>query len=110
MRTLGRLLEHREIRHVLLHHIGHADVDAREGLLGAFEREGVRWVSLERALEVPFYRLDPDIADAEAMEADPSLHRPGLLRPRALTLAAPLDRRLRSMAKRRRQNWTPVSM
>jgi peptidoglycan/xylan/chitin deacetylase (PgdA/CDA1 family) len=62
MRALGKILEQRELRHVLLLHLGVADVDALDGLLTAYEREGVRWVTLERALADPFYAQDPDIA------------------------------------------------
>jgi hypothetical protein len=61
MRALGQTLEGREIRQVVLLHLGIADVDALDGLLTAYEREGVKWVSLDRALEDPFYAVDPDI-------------------------------------------------
>jgi peptidoglycan-N-acetylglucosamine deacetylase len=64
MRRLGQALEHRELRHVLLLHLGAADADALDELLTAFEREGVTWVSLERALADPFYAFDPDLASA----------------------------------------------
>jgi peptidoglycan-N-acetylglucosamine deacetylase len=62
MRALGQQLEHRELRHVLLLHLGVADVDALDDLLTAYERLGVKWVTLDRALEDPFYAFDPDVA------------------------------------------------
>ncbi len=83
MRALGLQLEHRELRHVLLLHLGVAEVDALDGLLTAYEHEGVRWVSLGRALDDPFYAIDPDqgfrggaafpylVAKARGVEARP---------------------------------------
>lgn len=62
MRELGQQLEHREVRQVLLLHLGIADVEALDGLLTAYEREGAHWVTLERALADPFYAVDPDVA------------------------------------------------
>jgi peptidoglycan/xylan/chitin deacetylase (PgdA/CDA1 family) len=58
MRDLGQKLVHREVRHILLLHIGSADADAIEDLLTAYEREGVKWIDLERALADDYYRLD----------------------------------------------------
>jgi hypothetical protein len=58
MRELGHALVHREVRQVLLLHIGAADADAIEDLLTAYEREGVKWIDLERALADDYYRLD----------------------------------------------------
>jgi peptidoglycan-N-acetylglucosamine deacetylase len=59
MRELTRSLVQREVRHVLLLHIGAADADAIEALLTAYEREGVRWIDLRTALADPFYSIDP---------------------------------------------------
>lgn len=59
MRELGRALAQREVKHVLLLHAGVADADTIEALLTAYEREGVRWVSLPAALADPFYAMDP---------------------------------------------------
>jgi peptidoglycan/xylan/chitin deacetylase (PgdA/CDA1 family) len=58
-REIGRLLVGREIKHVLLLHVGAADADAIEDLLTAYEREGVRWIDLPAALADPFYAMDP---------------------------------------------------
>jgi len=58
MRLLGYRLVHREVRQILLLHIGAADADAIEDLLTAYEREGVKWIDLRRALADDYYRLD----------------------------------------------------
>lgn len=83
MRALGQTLEHRELRHVLLLHLGVAEVDGLDDLLTAYEREGVKWVTLGRALDDPFYAIDPDrgfkggaafpylVAKARGVEARP---------------------------------------
>lgn len=39
-----------------------AGADALDGLLTAYEREGVRWIDLPTALADPFYAMDPNIA------------------------------------------------
>lgn len=62
MRAVTRALTGREIKHVLVLHIGAADADALDGLLTAYEREGVRWIDLPTALADPFYTIDPNIA------------------------------------------------
>jgi peptidoglycan/xylan/chitin deacetylase (PgdA/CDA1 family) len=59
VRELTRSLVQREVRHVLLLHIGAADADAIDALLTAYEREGVRWIDLRTALADPFYTIDP---------------------------------------------------
>jgi peptidoglycan/xylan/chitin deacetylase (PgdA/CDA1 family) len=61
MRELTRRLAGREIRHVLLLHLGVADADALDDLLTAYEHAGVRFVSLQEALSDPFYDLDPGV-------------------------------------------------
>jgi peptidoglycan/xylan/chitin deacetylase (PgdA/CDA1 family) len=58
MRKLTRALVGRDIRHILLLHIGAADAAAIDALLTAYEREGVQWVDLPTALADPFYSLD----------------------------------------------------
>jgi peptidoglycan/xylan/chitin deacetylase (PgdA/CDA1 family) len=58
MRELGHRLVHREVRQILLLHIGAADADAIEDLLTAYEREGVKWIDLQRALADEYYQLD----------------------------------------------------
>jgi peptidoglycan-N-acetylglucosamine deacetylase len=59
MRELTRALEQREVRHVLLLHLGVADQDALDELLTKYEREGVRWIDLPTALADPFFAQDP---------------------------------------------------
>lgn len=90
MRALGRQLTGGEIRHVLLLHLGVADVDALDALLTALEHEGARWVSLDRALDDPFYAGDPDIpfaggaafpyvvARARGVKVEPPIYARGL--------------------------------
>lgn len=63
IRELTFSLMQREVRHVLLLHIGAADADAADELLTAYEKQGVKWVDLRTALLDPIYLLDPgDIA------------------------------------------------
>jgi peptidoglycan/xylan/chitin deacetylase (PgdA/CDA1 family) len=59
MRALGRELAEHEVHQVLLLHAGAADADAIEELLGAYEREGARWVDLPTALADPLFATDP---------------------------------------------------
>ena len=56
---MTRLLAGRDVKHVLLLHVGAADADAIDELLTAYEREGVRWIDLPTALSDPFYAEDP---------------------------------------------------
>jgi peptidoglycan/xylan/chitin deacetylase (PgdA/CDA1 family) len=55
MRVVTRLLAGREVKHVLLLHVGAADAEAMDALLTAYEAEGVRWIDLPTALRDPFY-------------------------------------------------------
>ncbi|EYF02501.1 polysaccharide deacetylase family protein [Chondromyces apiculatus] len=48
----------RPIKHVLLLHVGAFDARAMDRLLTAYEKEGVRWVSLDEALSDPVYATD----------------------------------------------------
>jgi peptidoglycan/xylan/chitin deacetylase (PgdA/CDA1 family) len=61
MRALTRELTGRDVRQVLLLHIGVADADALDDLLTAFEQAGVRWIALPEALADPFYAVDPGV-------------------------------------------------
>ncbi len=90
MRDLGRALVGREVRHVLLLHVGVADADAMDALLTAYEREGVVWIDLRSALADPFYAMDPGeparygaalpyrIAKARGVSAPPAVFARGL--------------------------------
>jgi peptidoglycan-N-acetylglucosamine deacetylase len=59
IRRVTREMLGRDIKHVLLLHIGAADADAIDDLLTAFEKEGVRFIDLPTALDDPIYRVDP---------------------------------------------------
>jgi len=58
IRELSRTLMHREVRQVLLLHIGAAVADSVEDLLNAYERQGVRWIDLRTALADGIYGLE----------------------------------------------------
>jgi peptidoglycan-N-acetylglucosamine deacetylase len=85
MRELSRAIMHREVRHVLLLHIGVADADVIEDLLVAYEKQHVKWIDLRTALADPFYGLDSGpparygaafpyrLAKARAMDALPAI-------------------------------------
>ncbi len=59
VRGICERLVHRDIRYVLLLHVGASEAAAIDDLLSAYEREGVRWVDLPTALADPFYAEDP---------------------------------------------------
>jgi peptidoglycan/xylan/chitin deacetylase (PgdA/CDA1 family) len=59
MRELTHTLEQREVRQVLVLHLGVADQDVLDELLTSYEREGVRWIELPTALADPFFAQDP---------------------------------------------------
>jgi hypothetical protein len=61
VRALTQTLTGRDVRHVLLLHIGAAEADAMDELLTAYEREGVRLVDVRTALADPFYAIDPHL-------------------------------------------------
>jgi peptidoglycan/xylan/chitin deacetylase (PgdA/CDA1 family) len=63
MRELSRMLVQREVRQVLLLHIGVSQADAVEDLLTVYEKQGVKWIDLRTALADPMYDTDPgDVA------------------------------------------------
>ncbi len=59
MQALTQELEQRAVPQVLLLHAGVADADAIDELLTRYEREGVRWIELGKALADPFFSQDP---------------------------------------------------
>jgi peptidoglycan/xylan/chitin deacetylase (PgdA/CDA1 family) len=59
VRALTQKLAGRDVRHVLLLHVGAAEAEALDATLTAYEREGVRFVELREALADPFYAEDP---------------------------------------------------
>jgi peptidoglycan/xylan/chitin deacetylase (PgdA/CDA1 family) len=57
--TLRRLAG-RPVPHVLLLHAGAFDAHMLDRLLGAYEKAGVRWITLDQALADPVYQREPD--------------------------------------------------
>jgi peptidoglycan/xylan/chitin deacetylase (PgdA/CDA1 family) len=55
---IAQLVAGREVRHILLLHIGAMDADQMDALLTSYEEAGVKWISLEKALEDPLYAQD----------------------------------------------------
>jgi peptidoglycan-N-acetylglucosamine deacetylase len=64
--AVGRALEGRPVRHVLLLHLGHLDADAVDQLLSDYERLGVRWVTLAHAQEDAIYARNPNVLEGGA--------------------------------------------
>lgn len=69
IRGLTQRVVGRDVKHILLLHIGAADADAMDELLTALEAEGVRFIDLPTALTDPIYTDDPD----QPMKAGASL-------------------------------------
>lgn len=83
-RELTRRIAGRDVKHVLLLHIGAADAYSIDALLTAYEREGVRWIDLPTALADPFYAADPHLATrAGAAFPYPLSKAKGIARPPA---------------------------
>ena len=57
--TLRRLTG-RKVPHVLLLHAGAFDAHILDRLLSVYEKENVRWIPLDEALEDPVYQREPD--------------------------------------------------
>jgi peptidoglycan/xylan/chitin deacetylase (PgdA/CDA1 family) len=51
----------RDIKHILLLHIGAFDAAILDDLIGAYRRAGVRMVGLKAAMADPVYALDPNV-------------------------------------------------
>jgi peptidoglycan/xylan/chitin deacetylase (PgdA/CDA1 family) len=62
VRAITRSLAQREVRQVLLLHVGAATADALDDLLTAYEQRGVRWIDLRAALSDPFYASNRRLA------------------------------------------------
>jgi len=54
-------LVHRPIKHILLLHVGAFDALMLEPLLTAYERRGVRFISVREAMTDPIYGINPDV-------------------------------------------------
>ncbi len=61
-RKMATLIYGRDIRHVLLLHIGAFDAVMLPRLLNFMKNEGFRFVTLGEAEKDPAYRIDPDVA------------------------------------------------
>ena len=59
--ALSRFLFNRDIRYILVMHIGLIDADEMDRLLTAYEQEGVKFISLPDALSDPAYHINPSI-------------------------------------------------
>jgi hypothetical protein len=51
----------RQIRHILLLHLGAFDAVMLDALLGAYQAAGVKTISLQAAMRDPAYKVNPDI-------------------------------------------------
>jgi hypothetical protein len=63
-RELSRLVYGRDVKYVLLLHVGAFDAKMLPELLALYRSKGVTFISLPDALSDPAYRDDPDIGDA----------------------------------------------
>jgi peptidoglycan/xylan/chitin deacetylase (PgdA/CDA1 family) len=63
-RGFSRLIYGRDVKYVLLLHVGAFDARMLPELLQLYRRRGIRFISLEEALSDPAYLDDPDIGDA----------------------------------------------
>ena len=61
-KTLAKGLFKREIPHVLLLHIGAFDAEMLDRLLTAYEKRGVKFISLVQAEKDEVYSADPGVA------------------------------------------------
>ena len=60
-RKVSQEIFHRDIKYVLLMHVGAFDAEMLPRLLEQMKRQGFRFVSLEEAESDPAYQIDPDI-------------------------------------------------
>jgi peptidoglycan-N-acetylglucosamine deacetylase len=59
-REMSKQLFHRDIKYVLLMHIGAFDAEMLPQLLVQLKQEGFRFITLEKAQKDPAYKIDPD--------------------------------------------------
>lgn len=78
----------RRIRHVLLLHAGSFQADTLDALLTSYEKAGVRFITLDAAMEDPIYAEDPGIAQTwgdsfieQVIQARKAPHPPFPLQP-----------------------------
>jgi peptidoglycan-N-acetylglucosamine deacetylase len=63
-RQLSQMVYGRDVKYVLLMHVGAFDARMLPELLSLYRAKGVRFISLPEAISDPAYRDDPDIGDA----------------------------------------------
>jgi peptidoglycan/xylan/chitin deacetylase (PgdA/CDA1 family) len=63
-RELSRLIYGRDVKYVLLMHVGAFDARMLPELLDLYRKKGVKFISLQEASSDPAYRDDPDIGEA----------------------------------------------
>jgi peptidoglycan/xylan/chitin deacetylase (PgdA/CDA1 family) len=63
-RELSQLVYGRDVKYVLLMHVGAFDARILPELLALYRAKGVQFISLQDALSDPAYRDDPDIGDS----------------------------------------------
>ena len=61
-RELSQLIFQRQIKHVLLMHVGAFDAEMLPRLLAQMKQQGFRFVTLKKAESDPAYQTDPDLA------------------------------------------------
>lgn len=61
-KELSQELFHRQVKHVLLMHIGAFDSQMLSQLLAQMKQQGFTFITLEEAESDPVYKVDPDIA------------------------------------------------
>jgi peptidoglycan-N-acetylglucosamine deacetylase len=64
-RDMSQQLFHRDIKYVLLMHIGAFDAEMLPQLLAQLRNQGFRFITLEEAQRDPAYEIDPDITRKE---------------------------------------------
>jgi peptidoglycan-N-acetylglucosamine deacetylase len=63
-RQLSQMIYGRDVKHVLLMHVGAFDARMLPELLALYRAKGVKFISLPDAISDPAYQEDPDIGDA----------------------------------------------
>ncbi len=59
---LARMLFGRDIRHILLTHMGAFEASELGGMIARYRAAGVRFITLDRAMQDPIYDLNPNYA------------------------------------------------
>ena len=80
-RQLSQMVYGRDVKYVLLMHVGAFDARMLPELLSLYRGKGVRFISLAEAISDPAYRDDPDFGDATG-----GAHLELMMRSRKLTL------------------------